>query len=590
MSFPINIKNYDIVIVGSGGSGLISAISASDNFAKSIAVISKVNPTSSHTVSAKGGINASLSNVIEDNWKWHAFDTIKGSDYLADVDAVEILCKNAESAILDLEKYGVVFSRDENGKIAQRAYGGQTTDYGNGKIAYRACYSKDKTGHTILHTLYQQAIKRNINFFLEFIVLELIIEDNKCFGCIALDLTNGEIIIFKTKIVIIATGGYSQIFQNTTSSSICTGDGLSLVLKEGLPLQDMEFIQFHPTGIYGHGFLITEAARGEGAYLLNADHERFMKRYAPKMIELASRDIISQAMAIEIKEGRGAGIKKDYLYLDMRHLDKDLIATKLPGVVDLIKNFTKLNIQQDLIPVAPSSHYTMGGIPCDLDCLVIDGLMAIGEASCLSVHGANRLGCNSLLDLIVFGKIAGYNAGKIVSNYQVKDKNYNDVIENLVQKKIKRFIDLFDDNNNCLELNSLKKMLKENNENNLGVFRSEDLLKNALSKTLEIFNQFRKYRIKNKNLIWNQEIIEYFELESLLFNSIATNFSAINRRESRGSHYRFDFPQRDDNNFLAHSLVRIVDFNEIKLDFSLKKVKNHSSIKELNLTVQKRNY
>ena len=470
MIYDISCKYFDVLIIGAGGAGLMSAVSACDNNLKNIAIISKVLPTNSHTVSAKGGINASLGNVIKDDWKWHAFDTIKGSDFLADEDAVEILCKNACDAIIYLEKNGVVFSRDENNKIAQRAYGGQSTDFGKGEIAHRACYSKDNTGQTILHTLYQQALKNNINFFNEYFVIDLLVENNQCFGCLAVDLNNGELIIFSSKIVILATGGYSQIYHNTTSSTICTGDGTALAFKAGIDLQDMEFVQFHPTGIYGSGFLVTEATRGEGGYLLNKNHHRFMQDYAPKMMELASRDVIAQSMAKEIFKGNGAGENSDYLYLDLRHLSQETLRNKIPGAVDLIEKFLKLDVKKDLIPIAPSAHYSMGGVACDVDCNVIAGLMAVGEVACHSVHGANRLGCNSLLDLIVFGKIAGENASKNVQLNQKNSAEIAKISQKIAQQKIVNFNQKFvsDKNSNEIKnqqpLSEIKKLMQKNNE------------------------------------------------------------------------------------------------------------------------------
>jgi len=561
INFELTSKQFDLIIIGSGGSGLMAAISAFDSGVKNIAIISKVIPTNSHTVAAKGGINAALGNVIEDDWKWHAFDTIKGSDYLADSDAVELLCKGAAEAIIDLEKMGVVFSREKDGKIAQRAYGGQTTDYGKGEIAYRACYSKDKTGQTILHTLYSEALLRDIKFFSEFFVTDLLIDNNACHGCLAIDLNEGIFTVFSSAATIIATGGYSQIYRNTTSSLICTGDGSALAFKEGLPLQDMEFVQFHPTGIAKQGFLITEAARGEGAYLLNSQGERFMKNYAPKMMELSSRDIISRAIATEIIEGRGCGEEKNYINLDLRNLSEETLTGKLPGVIEIAKNFAKIDVRKSPIPIAPTAHYVMGGIPTNIDCEVLDfsnktvqGLMAIGETACVSVHGANRLGCNSLLDLIIFGKISGKKVAQKISILENKKSPEVMKIADAKLLNIKNILEKKSENKN-ISLNEIKIKLQNINEKYLGVFRNKNLLEQGFSSLEELFIIFKNYDLKNKNLLWNDELTSYFELENLFLNSFAAIFSASKRTESRGAHYREDFPTRDDENWKKHSLV-----------------------------------
>ncbi len=546
--------NFDVAIIGSGAAGLKAAIEAGKNGAKKVAIISKVIPTNSHTVAAKGGINASLGNVNADDWRWHAFDTMKGSDYLADEDAVEILCKNAKSAILELEEIGVVFSRDKNGKIAQRAYGGQSVNFGKGEVAYRACYSKDKTGQTILHSLYNEAMRFGISFFSEFFVFDLLLEDKICKGCIAIDLNQGKIAIFNAKSTIIATGGHSQIYRNTTSSQICTGDGNALAFRNGAALKDMEFIQFHPTGIYGQGFLISEAARGEGAYLLNSQGNRFMKNYDEKMMELSSRDKISRAIAIEIAKGRGCGKDKRSIYLDMRHLSRETLTKKLPGIVETAKNFARIDVFNELIEIAPTAHYTMGGIDVNINCealdensSVISGLFAIGETACVSVHGANRLGCNSLLDLVVFGKIAGKNAANSASNGEFKN----------VEQKIAQLSEILQKEalQNQESLEAIKIQLQNANEQHLGVFRSQESMQEGYEKLLIIEEKINKYGLKNKSLFFNDELIAYLELKNLLLNSFTTNLCAQKRKESRGAHFRDDYPKKDDENWLRHSRI-----------------------------------
>lgn len=572
-------QNYDIIVIGSGGSGLMSAISAYDNNAKKIAIISKVLPNYSHTVAAKGGINAALSNVESDKWQWHAFDTIKSSDFLADTDSVEILCNQAKKSILHLEKFGVVFSRDDDGKISQRAYGGQTSEFGKSNSIHRACYAKDRTGHAIHNSLFQQVLSRKISLYNEFFVFDLIIADGKCCGCLAIDLNEGKIVIFKSKITIIATGGYSQIYHNSTSSTIVTGDGLALVLKEGLSLQDTEFSQFHPTGIHNYGFLITEAVRGEGGHLLNSKNERFMAQYDSKMMELSSRDIIARAMATEIAIGNGCGVNKDHLYIDLRHLGQDNITKKLPGVAELVKKFCNLDVLNDLIPVFPSAHYSMGGIAVNNDCFVInnneskiDGLMAVGEAACISVHGANRLGCNSLLDLIVFGIIAGQKAAQEVNDCNILFENESKITQ-IIEQKIINFNQNFCDKNitNNINLEHEKIKFRKFNDLNLGVFRNEDLLVNGIENCKILLKKINEYKISNKSLIWNDELISLLEFKNLILCAYVSYFAAFNRKESRGSHYRQDFPRKD-KNFLAHSLVNFDDNNN--LQFNLRKVRN----------------
>ena len=604
--------------MGSGGAGLRAAISCFDEGIKNIAVISKVMPSLSHTVSAKGGVNAALGSQQDDDWRWHAYDTIKSADYIADNDAVEIMCQMAPQNIIELEKMGVVFSRNQDGKIAQRAYGGQMTKFGEGELASRACYSKDKTGHTMLHSLHQEALKRNVRFFNEFFVTDLLVDKDyksespnsskRCLGVVAIDLNHGKITIFESKITIIATGGHAQIYSNTTSSSVCTGDGGGLALRAKLPLQDMEFVQFHPTGIYGCGFLITEAARSEGAYLLNGEGDRFMKNYAPKMLELASRDVVARAMANEILQNRGCGKNKAFLYLSLAHIDKEILINKLPGVIEVAKNFARVDIFKDPIPVTPSAHYVMGGVPTDVNCMVIDrvlddgqdkiveGLMCIGEAASTSVHGANRLGCNSLLDIIVFGKLAGINAAKILKNQDlIADSK---MVEKISEIKINRIAAMFLEQKSVtspefISLDVLKNNLKQINEANIGVFRSDCLITKALEQINQLFSQFKNYKIVNKSLIYNEDLINYLEIENLFLNSYATIYSALQRKESRGAHFRDDYNLRDDQNWRCHSLVSIDNLDDgflPKLNFCTRKIRTKTKLAELDINPRPRNY
>jgi len=596
-------KNFQVIIIGAGGAGLMAALSCASKGIKDVAVISKVFPTQSHTVAAKGGINAALGNVKGDDWKWHCYDTIKGADYLADYDSVEFMCREAPQAIVDLERMGVAFSRNENGKIDQRIYGGQKTDFGKGNLAHRACFSKDSTGHTILNTLYQQCLKKGVKFFSEFFVTDLLISplfkeeaqssllfrresgctndserrarevhNKQCFGAVAIDLGSGEINIFKSKITILATGGYSQIYQNTTSSDICTGDGNAFVLKEGLQLQDMEFIQFHPTSLYGTGLLISEAARGEGGYLVNSKGEKFMTKYAPSYGDLASRDVIARAIATEIYQGRGGGEKKDQVYLVISHLGEQKIKEKIPTVLEIVSSFSKVDPLTQPIPIAPAAHYTMGGVPTNLNCQVlyndhpVEGLMAIGEAACASVHGANRLGCNSLLDILVFGNLSGEVTAGLISQDSVYHPD-----SKIIDSKLGRITEILTQKGNQSSL-AIKAKSKDLVEKFIGVFRNKNLLEQGLASLIELKEQLKFVEIKNKNLIWNDEVVEFLQTENLLLQAIATAFSALQREESRGAHFRDDFTDRDDKNWLKHSLVSF-DTSKNSFDFKTKAVR-----------------
>ncbi|MCE3232784.1 MAG: sdhA [Rickettsiaceae bacterium] len=522
----------------------------------STACISKVDPTRSHTVAAKGGINAALGNVTKDDWRWHMYDTVRGADWLGDQDAIEYMCKNAAAAIRELEHMGVPFSRLDNGKLYQRVYGGQSSEFGKGTAPHRACAVADRTGHAILHTLYQQSLKNGAKFFVDHFALDLIMDKGQCRGVTTWDMDTGQINIFRAHVVIIATGGYGQAFETTTSSSICTGDGNAMVLRAGLPLQDMEFIQFHPTGLYNGGFLISEAARSEGAYLINSDGERFMERYAPKYLDLAPRDVIARAMATEIHEKRGVGEKKDHLLLCLQHIDSEIIKKKLPSVYETTTTFAKVDPTKQPIPVTPSVHYTMGGIPTNRFCEVISdgndtvpGLMAIGEAACVSVHGANRLGCNSLLDIIVFGKASIDRAAELITpgtRHKTLDKPEN--------TSISRLNKLLENNGNQLA-HSLQTELKSTMSYYAGMFRTPDLLESGQKKVIGIIDQLKNINLHDKSLIWNNALLDALELENLALQGLATIESALNRKESRGSHFREDYPERNDKKWLKHSLV-----------------------------------
>ncbi len=559
-TYKTNHISADVIIIGAGGAGIMAALQAAKHGFK-VVCVTKVHPLRSHTVAAKGGINAALGNVSKDDWRWHIYDTIKGSDWLADQDAVEFMCKNAPTAIRELEQMGVPFSRGENGKIYQRIYGGQSADFGKGEHVYRACAAADRTGHAILQTLYQSALKLGITFLENNFALDLLMEDGACKGVAALDMDAGTVNIYAGAYTIIASGGYGQIYKTNTSSSICTGDGNAMVLRAGLPLQDMEFVQFHPTGMHGSGLLITEAARGEGAYLVNALGEKFMDKYAPRYGDLASRDVIARAMATEVKEGRGAGPQKDHLLLKLSHLGKETLEKKLPEVLELAKKFAGVDARVDSIPVAPSVHYSMGGIPTNTSAEVVDikgnivpGLMAIGEAACVSVHGANRLGCNSLLDLIVFGKAA---SDKIKEKQMLGEvPNKTSVSKSAIEKACNGLNNMLNMNGD-IKPSAVLSNMKEAMSAHAGVFRDADELAVCEDKIRQLFVSLNNLEIKEKGLIWNNSLINALELQNMLMQALATVVSAQKRTESRGSHYRNDYPKRDDKNWMVHSLITI---------------------------------
>ncbi|MDB4083883.1 succinate dehydrogenase flavoprotein subunit [Candidatus Pelagibacter sp.] len=555
-SYKIIDHEYDVIVLGAGGSGLRAAVGLSEAGLKT-ACISKVFPTRSHTSAAQGGISASLGNMGEDDWRWHMYDTVKGADWLGDQDSIEYLCKEAPAAVIELEKYGVPFSRTDDGKIYQRPFGGMTKNYGNG-IVQRTCAAADRTGHAILHTLYGQALKHNTEFFIEYFALDLLMKDGECKGLIAWNLNDGTIHRFRAHSTIIATGGYGKAYYSATSAHTCTGDGNAMVLRAGLPLQDMEFVQFHPTGIYGHGTLISEGVRGEGGYLVNSKGERFMERYAPKAKDLASRDVVSRSMSIEINEGRGVGKEQDHVHLHLSHLDKSIIESRLPGITEAAKLFANVDVTKEPIPVVPTVHYNMGGIPTNYkaevltgnDSETVPGLMAIGEAACVSVHGANRLGSNSLIDLVVFGRAAARRAAELVK----PGTPHEDIGENETEKCLERFDKLRNSNgeNSTAELRlSMQKTM----QSKCAVFRTEKTLKEGVDDIRKAYDGMESISVKDKSLVFNTDLVETLEFDNLIRQAITTVDSAYNRQESRGAHAREDFPKRDDEKFMQHTIA-----------------------------------
>ena len=574
-SYKIIDHKYDVVVLGAGGSGLRAAVGLSEAGLKT-ACISKVFPTRSHTSAAQGGISASLGNMGEDDWRWHMYDTVKGSDWLGDQDSIEYMCKNAVESIIELEHFGVPFSRTEEGKIYQRPFGGMTTEYGKG-IAQRTCAAADRTGHAILHTLYTQSLKNNVDFYIEYFVIDLVFEDGKCVGVLAWCLDDGSIHLFQAHMVILATGGHGRTYQSSTSAHTCTGDGNGMVLRAGLPLMDMEFIQFHPTGIYGAGCLITEGARGEGGYLTNSDGERFMPKYAPNAKDLASRDVVSRAIQMEVNAGRGVGKEKDHALLHLEHLDASVIHEKLPGITETAKIFSGVDATKEPIPVIPTVHYNMGGTPTnhftevisDGTGTTVEGLMALGEGACVSVHGANRLGSNSLLDLIVFGKSAAERACEILDN---KSKNHPDIKKSTIDNIISDF-DGIKNSSGDISTAELREKMQKTMQRYAPVYRDEETLKKGIEIMKGLFNDFKNVSVSDKSLIWNTDLVETLELNNLLYQAVATLYSAYNRKESRGSHARDDFPDRDDKEWLKHTMVKIdkdgnsiFDYKPVKLE------------------------
>ncbi len=561
MSKPYNLINheFDVVVVGAGGAGLRATFGMAEA-GLSTACITKVFPTRSHTVAAQGGISASLGNMGQDDWRWHMYDTVKGSDWLGDQDAIAYMCKHAAESVIELEHYGVPFSRNRDGKIYQRPFGGMTTEYGKGKPAHRTCAAADRTGHAILHTLYQQALNHQAQFFIEYFATDLIMEDGQCKGILAWNLDDGTLHAFRGHMVVLATGGYGRAYFSATSAHTCTGDGGGMCIRAGIAMQDMEFVQFHPTGIYGSGCLITEGARGEGGYLVNSEGERFMERYAPSAKDLASRDVVSRSMTMEIREGRGVGPDKDHVFLHLNHLSPDVLERRLPGISETAKIFAGVDVTKEPVPVLPTVHYNMGGIPTNYqtevlnikgkDIEVVPGLMAIGEVACVSVHGANRLGSNSLLDLVVFGRASTIRAAKIVKKGTTHKK--------LKESTLGSLLDRFDKVRNAkgeISVSHLRLKMQKTMQNHAAVFRTNETLVEGTKLIDAIREEFEAININDRSLVWNSDLVEAFELKNLLDQAVLTMHAATNRKESRGAHAREDFPDREDKKWMKHTML-----------------------------------